>query len=210
MHEELYVSEKSKIRFVFFAVGLVLLPFSFIEFAVREGVASFSGRFCLPMLAFGLACLLTVLDRDGKKLKFFLFPYAALLVGEFLRFGTVTIFNRVIPFDVYIISAFFMLAAFGYTFILYFVVTGKLRSKIPLLSWSCLMLIAAILSMILRIVPFFAFEDVLDGRLCVGVSDFIAFLIFDLSGAALGIALRDDKVKEENRILREKRRQDRM
>ena len=209
MHEELYLNERPWIRIVFLAAGILLLPLSLLEAAVRGGEFSFSFFFNTPLLVCASLMLLPMTDQSGKNLKLYLYPFLSLLAFEFFRFGTVGLFNRSLPFDVYIISAMFMLAAFGYSFILYFISLGKMRSKLPLLIWSSFMLVLAALSAGIRTVPFFAYEEITEGRLCVGISNLAAFLVLNASGVALGVALRDDKTKEEARLLRQKKREER-
>lgn len=199
MHEELYVRDGSKIRYAMLVFSIILLPFSLLEFAVRNGTPEFSFRLNTPLLSAAVMMFLSFFDGLFKSLMRFLYPYLALLVAEFLRFGTVSIFNREMPFDIYVISAFFMLAAFGFTFILYFIAQGKMRTKIFLICWPVLMAILATVSIIVRILPFGAYDQVTKGVFCIGVSDYIAFLLLNASGLSVAFALRDDKVKKEKK-----------
>ena len=209
MHEELYISENSKIRFLMLTVGILLLPFSFFCFAVIDGKPDLSFQLDIPLLFTGVLFIVVFFEKQFSTLMRFGYPFIALLICEFCRFGTVSLFDRVISFEYYIVSAAFMGCAFGFTFILYFVAIGKMRTRLPLFAFSALNLIVAIVSPILRIIPFVAYDDTVSGRKFFSISYLVAFLI--INGAALGItlALRDDKAKEERRQKRLQKKEDR-
>lgn len=207
MHEELYISDRSKLHIILPIIGGLLLPFSFAVYTVKNGSGEFSFYLDFAMLL--PACfflLLSFMISDKKKITL-CYPYFSILGFEFLRFGTVTLFNREIPFDFYIVSAFIMLCAAGYSFILFFISSGKLRSKIPLIVWSVLMTALAIFSIADGIIPFCAYQEIInEGNAVkyVAVSRFISVLLLNLSGFIIGIALKDDKVREEKRMRKAK------
>lgn len=205
MHEELYIGENSRIRYAMLVFAILLLPFSLFVFAVVDGVPGFSFRLNLPLV---VLCLLTAAafpEKDARSLMRFAYPYIGLLVFEFLRFGVVSLFNLALPTDEYFVSAFFMLAALGYSFILFFIAQGKMRTKIFLILWSVLMTVLAVLSMSFGILPFFAYSDITSGTLTVSVSDFIAFLLLNACPLLLAAVLKDDKVKAERKARKQQR-----
>ena len=96
-----------------------------------------------------------------------------------------------------------MLAACGYSFLLFFIAEGKLRSRIPLFVWSALMLSFTAVSLIQKIVPFYAYTDITEGELHFGLSFLVVFLLYNLTGILVASFLKDDLVKEERRKKKE-------
>ena len=78
-----------------------------------------------------------------------------------------------------------------------------LRSRIPLFVWSVLMLSLTVVSLVRKIVPFYAYTDITEGDLHFGLSFLIVFLLYNLTGVLAGSFLKDDLVKEERRRKKE-------
>ena len=199
MHEELYLASRSKIKYAFLITGLLLLPLSFLRLSLRDGAAFFEIAFELPILLTGAAFLMIFFENVFSSMMRLAYPFLALLLGEFLRFGSISIFDRELPFDLFLVSAAFSPLALGYAFMLYFIANGKMRTKIPLLVFSALCYAAAAASCITRVPPFFAYDKVTEGALCFSLSHLIAFLAVNTAGLIIGLALRDDKAKAERR-----------
>ena len=199
MHEELYFKSKDPLRVLLFVSGILLLPFSFCNFSIVSGEPKVVFLFDLPLLlgAAGLSALF-FLPFDQRK-EFLLIPYGAVLAAEFLRFGTVTIFERAIPFDRYITAAVFMLASFFAVFFLFFIAQGKLRSKLPLFILPGVLCAAAICSMIFSFPPFFVLEEITEGARITSVSYGAAFILYNATVVMIALNLCSDRVRDERK-----------
>ena len=199
MHEELYFKSKDPLRVLLFVSGILLLPFAFCNFSIVSGAPKVIFLFDLPLLlgAVGLSALF-FLPFDQRK-ELLLIPYGAVLASEFLRFGTVTIFERAIPFDRYLSAVAFMLASFFTVFFLFFIAQGKLRSRLPLFILPAVLGAAALFSMIFSFPPFFVLEGITEGTAITSVSCGAAFILYNATVVMIALNLRDDKVREERK-----------
>ena len=203
MHAELYLEKNRKLSVILAVIGGILLTFSFINMIFNKGSFQIFFSFDSVLLAFSGFLLSYFYFQPEEKIHRLAYPHLALLAVLFLRFGSVTIFGREIPFDRYIFYAVFMLAACGYSFLLFFIAEGKLRSRIPLFVWSALMLSFTAVSLIQKIVPFYAYTDITEGELHFGLSFLVVFLLYNLTGILVASFLKDDLVKEERRKKKE-------
>lgn len=197
MHEELYLPKNSPLRFLLFAVGILLLPFSFAEYVVTDGVSAFGFHFDPALFAEAALFCLPLFASPGEKPMRLAYPYFALTALEFLRFGTVTILGREIVFNFYIFSAFLMLCGVGFSFILLFIAMGKMRSKLSLYLWTALLTALAVVSLVYEIVPFYARDAIGEGEVRFGLSRVFSFFLSLLPGFFDALFLKDDLVKAE-------------
>lgn len=203
MHEQLYISNDRALRTLLFVNGLCLLPFAFLNLTLRNGVSELSFCFDFALLAASVGLSLLFILPFKQKTRCLILPHLALLVCQFLRFGTVTLLDREIPFDFYISSALFMAAAFGNSFIVFFVCEGKIRSKIALFVFPGLMVLLALCSLIFSIPPFFVLEEINKGAHCLGITRAVSFILYNLSPVLLALFLKDDKIKKEKEEIKQ-------
>ena len=206
MHEELYLDPKSKLKYLLFAVGVLLLPFSLFEFSLKDGAAYFAFSFDLPLFAASVLFILIFFEKLFKTAARLTFPFFALLICEFMRFGTVSLFERKLPFNIFIVSATIMGLSFIYTFLLYFITAGKMRSKVPILLFSLLLYTLAAVSLALRWIPFFAYENTTDGAHFFSISYLAAFALLNSAGFFIALSLKDDRVLKEKKERRERKK----
>ena len=199
MHEELYLPEKSFLKPAVLVCGIVLLPFALFNLSFINGQLSFVFHFDTALLLFAVGLSLFFFLPVEKQPALLNIPYAALLAAEFLRFGTVSLFNRVLPFDFYIASAAMFFAAFGNEFFIFFIAQGKLRSRLPLIILSVLMTVLAVCSLSVGFVPFAVYEQITTGDYIVSLSRGIALILVQLPAVLLAFALKSDKVKAEKK-----------
>ena len=197
MHEQLYLKEKSFFKPACLACGILLLPFALFNFAYVNGEPSFAFCFDTALLLFSVGLSLTFFLPLEQNMALLNIPYAALLVTEFLRFGTVSIFNRKLSFDYYLASVAMMATAFGMEFFIFFIAQGKIRSRLPLFVFPAVMIALTVCSLVFSIVPFAVRSEIVTGDRIYSLSRGIAMLIAQLPAILLGIALQSDKVKKE-------------
>ncbi|MBP3322462.1 MAG: hypothetical protein J6M12_08905 [Clostridia bacterium] len=203
MYEQLLYPQKHPVKNIIFAIGLILLPFAFFEFSLQNGKFVFDWTFDLIDFAASVCLSVTWFLPTSRNFHYQNIPFIAVLVMEFLRFGSVSLLGNEIPFESYIASAFFMLGALGSAFVMYFVAEGKMRSRAPLIFWSVLMMVIAPVSLIVGVPPFGAYTEIVEGTLVRNLSGCIQFVLFYSVPLLLAIALKSDhfpkKQKRKNR-----------
>ncbi len=197
MHEQLYISPKSPLRYFLFITGLALFPFAFLDLTVRNGKTELLFFFDFALLAASVGLSVLYFLPFEKKTSCLNIPYFSVLVCEFLRFGSVTLFSNEISFEYYISHVAFMLSSVAVLFFVYFIGEGKIRSKLPLIFISCIAILITVLSVIIGFPPFAAYSEINEGAWCIGISRPIAFMIYNLSPLFIAIFLKNDKVKQE-------------
>ena len=188
-----------------FVIGILLLPLSFFDLSIRDGALSFAWSFDFIALAASIILSLTYFFT-AEKFHYQNLPFLAVLVLEFMRFGTVTLLNNEIPFESYILSAYFMLGALCTAFVIYFVAEGKIRSRVPLIVWPALLIVFATVSLIVGFPPLASYTDVTEGVFVRSISGYVQFLFFYSTPIMMAIALKSDHFPKKEK--RKKKKQE--
>lgn len=204
MYEQLLYPEKHPLRLVIFIIGILLLPFSFFDLSVRDGALTFAWSFDIVAFAASIAVSATYF-LPARNFHFQNIPFLLVLVLEFMRFGTVTLLNNEIPFESYILSAFFMLGTVGVSFVFYFVAEGKMRSRLPMIIWSSFLLVLATVSLIVGFPPLASYTDITEGVFVRSISGYIQFVLFYSIPLLVAAALKSDHFPKKQK---KKKRQD--
>ena len=200
MHEELYIPGSKALKNILLVLGMFILPFSLLSFGLRDGKFFLDMQFDLAFLAASLTVSSERFLPIKEKKQLICLPYYSLVILLFLRFGTVTLFDREIPFERYLPSALLMIASFGYSFILYFITEGKMRTKVFLFIWSILMELIALFSAVFSVPPFVVYDEITEGQKIFSISTLIAFIFFNTTPLVIAFFLKDDKVKAEKKL----------
>ena len=191
MYEQLLYPQKHPVRIIIFVIGLLLLPLSFFDLSIRDGAFSFAWSFDLVALAASVVLSLTYFF-PAEKFHYQNLPFIVVVVLEFMRFGTVTLFNNEIPFESYILSAYFMLGSVGAAFIFYFVAEGKMRSRLPMILWSTFLLVFATVSLIVGFPPLASYTEIVEGVFVRSISGYLQFVLFYSVPLLVATALKSD------------------
>lgn len=200
MHEELYLPESKALKNILLVLGMLILPFSLLSFGLRNGKFFLEMQFDLVFLVASFTVSSARFLPIKEKKQLICLPYYSLLILLFLRFGTVTLFDRVISFERYLPSALLMIASFGYSFIFYFITEGKMRTKVFLWIWNILMELIALLSAAFAIPPFVVYDEITEGQQIFNISTFIVFILFNTAPLVIAFFLKDEKVKAEKKL----------
>ncbi|MBQ8912079.1 MAG: hypothetical protein IJY89_05870 [Clostridia bacterium] len=191
MYEQLLYPQKHPVRMIIFIIGILLLPLSFFDLSIRDGAFTFVWSFDFVAFAASIAVSATYfLPTDN--FHFQNAPFLVVLALEFMRFGTVTLFNNEIPFESYILSAYFMLGTVGVSFIYYFVAEGKMRSRLPMILWSSFLLVFATISLIVGFPPLAAYTEITEGIFVRSISGYLQFILFYSIPIIVSVALKSD------------------
>ena len=192
MYEQLLYPQKHPVRIAIFVIGLVLLPFAFFDFSIQYGRFIFEWSFDFIELLASVSLSVTYFLPAHKKFHYQNIPYLTVLVAEFLQFGSVTLLGNEIPFVPYVASAFVMLGSLGAAFITHFVAEGKMRSRVPMILWSSLLIAVSVVTLCVAIPPYGVYTEITEGTLVRNLSGCIWFVLFYSTPILLAIALKSD------------------
>ncbi|MBQ8216014.1 MAG: hypothetical protein IJZ33_07115 [Clostridia bacterium] len=204
MYEQLLYPQKHPVRTVIFVIGILLLPFAFFDFSIQQGRFVFEWSFDFIELIGSIALSITYFLPAHQKFHYQNIPYLAVLVLEFIQFGTVSILGNEIPFVPYVASAFLMLSALGAAFVTHFVAEGKMRSRTPMVLWSSAMIVIALVSIILGYPPLGVYTEITEGILVRNLSGCIWFVLFNSTPILLAVALKSDHFPKKQKRKKKK------
>jgi hypothetical protein len=203
MYEQLLYPQKHPVRIVIFVLGALLLPFSFFDLSIRDGVFTFAWSFDLIAFAASIMLSLTYFF-PAEKFHYQNLPYLLVLVMEFMRFGSVTLLNNEISFESYILSAYFVLGAVGTAFVFHFVAEGKIRSRLPMILWPSILIFLATVSLIVGFPPLGAYTDVNEGVFVRSISGYIQFVLFYSAPILAGAVMKSDHFPKKEKKKKQK------
>lgn len=203
MYEQLLYPQKHPVRIILFVIGILLLPLSFFDLSIRDGVFTFAWSFDLVALAASVTLSLTYFF-PAEKFHYQNIPFLAVVILEFMRFGTVTLFNNEIPFESYILSAYFMLGSVGVAFAFFFVAEGKMRSRLPVILWSSFLLVFATVSLIVGFPPLASYTEIVEGVFVRSISGYIQFILFYSVPLLVAVALKSDHFPKKEKKKKKK------
>ena len=205
MYEQLLYPQKHPVRMIIFIIGIVLLPFAFFDFSIQQGKFVFEWSFDLIEMLASIALSITYFLPAHRKFHYQNVPYLTVLVAEFIQFGTVTLLDNEIPFVPYVASAYLMLGALGAAFVTHFVAEGKMRSRAPLIVWSSLMIVLALVSICVGFPPYGVYTEITEGVHVRNLSGCIWFILFNCTPILLATALKSDHFPKKQRRKKRKK-----